>query len=447
MKLIGFRVYKSISELPDIDFPRLTVLVGLNGSGKTQLLRAIVDQHVKCFLHPEQAASVDQIRYFTWTDFLPPNEQHGHFSPFDAGSPSHIWAALQSLLDQAKNIVTNNLRTIPNGEVLDKDARILALLTEDDIGRRIGDRATSETTYIGLRKLIESNEARVISDLEGQYPGITVQIAEVLRQSGITLWELTHSHFVRFFPFNWVPTDPFTAKLTETFVAYHAAQEENRANNFFASKGRDVVAYSEAGFVERYGPPPWEVINDILEISEVAFRISEPSFDHGRPNTFHISHPSSKAPLSISDLSSGEQILLTLARCIFYMGTGSTPTLPPDLLLLDEVDAPLHPMMTHHLLRVLREVFVKKFGVHVFLTTHSPSTVALCPEESVFRIQAIPPTSRQSRIVKTTIDEALTDLTAGLPTLRAIVKSRVVSFCIRRRIVPAGFRLGRTVLR
>ena len=62
----------------------------------------------------------------------------------------------------------------------------------------------------------------------------------------------------------------------------------------------------------------------------------------------------------------------------------------PALLLLDEVDAPLHPSFTKVLLNVLKSELVDKIGLSVILTTHSPSTVALSPADSVFELVRSP---------------------------------------------------------
>ena len=55
----------------------------------------------------------------------------------------------------------------------------------------------------------------------------------------------------------------------------------------------------------------------------------------------------------------------------------------PQVLLLDEVDASLHPSMMQNMLNVIEKVFLEN-GVKVILVTHSPTTIALAPEESVY---------------------------------------------------------------
>ena len=90
------------------------------------------------------------------------------------------------------------------------------------------------------------------------------------------------------------------------------------------------------------------------------------------------------------------------------------------MLLLDEPDAHLHPSMTTQFLDVISEVLVGKHGVRVIMTTHSPSTVALAPEGSLFELE------RGAKTVKkvTNRQDVISILTAGLITV-----SRSTKFC------------------
>jgi hypothetical protein len=84
----------------------------------------------------------------------------------------------------------------------------------------------------------------------------------------------------------------------------------------------------------------------------------------------------------------------------------------PKVLLFDEVDAYLHPSMAKHYLRTIKEILIDKHGVNVIATTHSPSTVALAPEEALWAMNVAEP-----RLRKVTLPEALNLLTVDVPTL------------------------------
>jgi len=62
----------------------------------------------------------------------------------------------------------------------------------------------------------------------------------------------------------------------------------------------------------------------------------------------------------------------------------------PRLMLLDEPDAHLHPSLTKQFIQSIQDVLVKKFGVQVIMTTHSPSTIALSPEGNIYELKKNP---------------------------------------------------------
>ena len=86
---------------------------------------------------------------------------------------------------------------------------------------------------------------------------------------------------------------------------------------------------------------------------------------------------------------------------------------------MDEPDASLHPSMSKQFLDVIERVFVKDKGVKVIVTTHSPSTVALCNETNLFVMNKL-----GQRVEKNTKDKALKILTAGVPSLSINYENR-----------------------
>lgn len=73
---------------------------------------------------------------------------------------------------------------------------------------------------------------------------------------------------------------------------------------------------------------------------------------------------------------------------------------------------PLHPSMCKQLVDVIQDVFVSQKKVKVIITTHSPSTIAICPEDSIYVVN-----KTGSQIQKISKEEALKVLTSGVPTL------------------------------
>ena len=58
-------------------------------------------------------------------------------------------------------------------------------------------------------------------------------------------------------------------------------------------------------------------------------------------------------------------------------------------------------------------IFIQKFGIKVLVTTHSPSTIALCPEDSIYELK----NHEASSLEKISKDDALQLLTGFIPTL------------------------------
>jgi ABC-type multidrug transport system ATPase subunit len=176
---------------------------------------------------------------------------------------------------------------------------------------------------------------------------------------------------------------------------------------------------SEQKCREMYGGfTPWEILNDLLNAyGTFEYNFTYPEkfitgvYSHQSESTFIPKLINAEKNISINydQLSSGEQILFSLALCLFK---GKSDKIFPKLLLLDEIDASLHPSMIENLLRVIQEVLLKK-GTKVILATHSPTTVALVPEESVFVVNR----EGENRIEHHDRKSAIEILTQGYVTL------------------------------
>jgi energy-coupling factor transporter ATP-binding protein EcfA2 len=103
---------------------------------------------------------------------------------------------------------------------------------------------------------------------------------------------------------------------------------------------------------------------------------------------------------------------MSLASCVYYSNDRRQLALLPKMILLDEVDAPLHPSMSKNLINTIQKTLVASYGMKTILTTHSPSTIAMAPEEAVYVMRADAP-----GLHKCSRADALNILTVGVPTL------------------------------
>jgi len=85
-------------------------------------------------------------------------------------------------------------------------------------------------------------------------------------------------------------------------------------------------------------------------------------------------------------VSTGERIIFLIVLRRYTKSADGMRYNNPKLLLLDELDAHLHPSLCGELLTLLKNDFVNE-GVKVILATHSPSTVAQFDEGTILTMR------------------------------------------------------------
>jgi hypothetical protein len=207
--------------------------------------------------------------------------------------------------------------------------------------------------------------------------------------------------------------DPFQQAFGRVFTSYRELIHANdRLEKYPAIDDPTRKVLSKVQFVETYGPTPWDFVNEILKECSLDFRVNAPPLHEIASYEPKLRKLSADVEMRFQDLSSGEKVLMSFALCLYNSQESRQIKNFPKLLLLDEVDAPLHPSMAASLLKTIQNVLVRDKGVSVILTTHSPSTVALAPEEAVYVMNPI-----GARIEKVSRSNALSILTFGVPTL------------------------------
>jgi energy-coupling factor transporter ATP-binding protein EcfA2 len=217
--------------------------------------------------------------------------------------------------------------------------------------------------------------------------------------------------------------DPFTMGVAEVFLSYHARRQQNRFHQWLQATKPDYdgAPLTDEEFVQLYGPPPWDLLNGVLREIGMGYTFIAPTGDEDTLQyEAELIHDASAARVKAVQLSAGEKTLLAIAMSLYTGERHGDAIELPKVLLLDETDASLHPAMVQSLVRVVGRTFVGEYGVRVILTTHSPSTVALAPEEAIYVMRR----SDYPRLVKVSRDEALRSLTVGIPTLSVHVENR-----------------------
>lgn len=235
--------------------------------------------------------------------------------------------------------------------------------------------------------------------------------ARIERLLGVSLDQLNPETFAARLPDDFafmLDEVDVTAGLGHVFLAYRlrTAEELERGTPM-----PDVIS--------KLGPAPWDIVNETFQAAEFPYRVVSPKGSRLlEPYQFRLEEAQSGLQLSTSDLSSGEKTLLGL---VLWLYNSKHHNRFPRLLLLDEPDAYLHPSMTRHFLSVVKEVLVDRYNVRAILITHSPSTVALAPEGSVFEMSRTKPRISASKSKADTVGLLTAGLVIVSPSTRQVL--------------------------
>lgn len=368
--------YLSIISFPDITVPEFTLITGPNGGGKSHLLKAIEQGHVSNSKSPiphfpmtPPPGSNTDVKYYDGSNLIPSNAPPPNVIP-PVQERAQVIAGFMSSRE-----AQYGRRGLPGPPQTDADRERNLLMSLPAASRRWLE-AVSQDVHKPVMDLDEVDLRRTRTPYWGQ--------AEI-----------------------------FGEQFSILFTTYRDAILQNNVRKLKASEGKEDSDFlTDEQFVARYGLPPWSVMNDILLEAELDLEVTAPD-EYGREIYSPLLRKrSSNAAVTYQNLSSGEKVIVSLSFSLFNASEDRQAILLPKLLLLDEVDAPLHPSMARVFLRVVEGTLVKSFGVTVIATTHSPSTVALAPEASIFIMRP-----GQPGLHKTSKADALNALTEGVPTI------------------------------
>ena len=424
--------YKAIATLTTEELPDFAILIGRNGAGKTQLLDALKEGRA---VIPD--IGVNEIELYDMVSFRPPNanaagRQASQFAQVTAdayllsppGGRPPIETA-EAIFDQfASDIertscvrarddfvrdLRDEVRRLPDFTVFAVDDRestykktlyeqVLAPLNQENTGRQ-GRRSSSPPNRFN------GNQAALLSAAMK----LTCKLPH----------ELTHHDIMRA---SHSEGDTISNSVSEVFAAYRVDQY------IWAHKRIETESVGFAELITEYRtkyPPPWETLREILSaMRDAAGDEGLFNFDFSNPDDYELSmgnyerfsfkaemtNRTTGAQYELDSLSSGERVLMALCLVSFNQYLDRRP---PKLLLLDELDAVLHPSMVAALVRTLKTLFVPK-GTKVLMTSHSAMTVAALDEADIFRVDR---TGDHVEVSSATKSEAISELSEGLATV------------------------------
>ncbi len=429
MKLVFDRDHLSITEFNPVELPDLTVLTGLNGSGKTHLFDAINTGAVRL----EGLSHV--VKFDTTNFFVEPEIDWNAASIRSDRNMLKTHLSTQGVAEKnfREHFIGQEYKTIE--KIASKLNKSIYQLAENDFT----EAGLSDLTFTHYRQYLVSIDS-LISRLSHSEIS-SDELRRIVYKVGKKFDDITADDIMlHYFPSSY-RSNLITARLGKIFVNYFELWQTNRQNAFFNNQySTSHTVFTDSEFLLEYGPPPWETLQQILDqFSYLDYTINHPTKLEPQ-DTFRLKLISKKQPgleIGFDSLSSGEKIMMALVSCLY----GSKQEHPfPSLLLLDEIDNSLHPSMTKDLFKVIDEVLVKGKGVKVIMVTHSPSTVALAPKDSIYLMNK----SSKDRIVKTTREDALSILTEGFVSLTERESSLQITFNLKKTQKPVVLTEGIT---
>lgn len=418
MKLILENAYKSLEPFESDELSDFAIITGKNGSGKSQLLNLISlranksseVQAIKIFFRPYiskvqfqgiEKDNVGIVNYTSWKSVI-----DSHLKSFQFWG-ENIKKVLSYFFEKGREIVLDEKAEDFNFE--DETYKDLLLSAIKEL---YGPRGSHSVSKIDLR-----TEQQLLSHFV--HNGALVKILkEIYHLSEKLPHQLVNADFYShsFSELAIDNKDLFSSQLELLFYNYAKRRYTNRLDNFYKeTDGEENKSVTDDQFTKLF-KPPWETLNEILADHKIDFNfkiIDNKSFNPHNDLDFQLIKKSSGQSVDFNDLSSGEKIIIGLVIKLFITKYYNTELGYPGLIVLDEPDAFLHPEMTGLLIAVLEQTFVRQFGMKVLITTHSPTTVALAPEDSIFQLT----NHANSSLTKISKDAALEMLTSSIPTL------------------------------
>ena len=366
MKIIIKQQFKSITTPCEFELPGFSVLTGKNGSGKTHLLTALSNNSISEV--SINGRVLKKIRIIGFNG-LNPNIHESCDPKSITTYVKDVWNKYNTARQQVGNSTSSNIETI------------LVRVSEEKHKQFI--RKTIAATQKPYDQLTEDD---LSDNFDIAYMG---------------------------------QNDFFTGQFALIFKNYHRRQEENNINEYYQSKSKPISkpVLSEQEFIAKYGTPPWDFINNILLETNIPYEVNSPEgtrFD----STFIFKLKDRVAGFEISsaDLSTGEKVLMSLALAIYNSGENNEK---PELLLIDEPDAGLHPAMSKMMVNVLKRNIVEQNNIPTIITTHSPTTVIASEGISIYQVE------RDNNIpVKISTQKAVEILSCDIPFLKISTERR-----------------------
>lgn len=365
MKVQIKQKYKSIRIPQVIDLPDFVVLTGKNGSGKSHFMEVMTKPEFSAVFDNDENP-LTQIKYVPFNGLNPHIEERCEY------------LGLTNLCKQAWNDVKNLIADYERVKRFHHD--------------------------ISFKRYVFDDRRR--KNLLGK-------IGEIVN------WNLSFITEELFFKnYEISSNEMLSSQFAAIFKLYHNRWLDNEFGKFMNEKyGHHNKNLAEEEFEKLHGPKPWVLINNMLSSAGLKYQVNHPEGCNKELDfKLHLTDMDTGTEIQVNDLSTGEKVLMSLALSIYNT---KEETARPDILLLDEPDAALHPEFSKVLVHAIQESIVKEAKVKVMISTHSPMTVALAPEKSIFVMD-----KGVNKPIKITKQQGINILTKDLDNVRLSIEDR-----------------------
>lgn len=274
-KLTFSSIHKSIVRLPEIDLPKFVVLTGKNGSGKTHLLEAIKQGSVKSTLVVDTNSDV---LLFDWNNIIP--KDTGVFHPYQHQTLRTNWftqiRTLQgncfpSLRQQAINLGIPDAYCSTLQKLQNLDANQLENIFPNDEKTNTAYKTLQEQLKLQGRNIHSQSRGSIGDDFYNKMASI------IANEEPERFLESSEEKFFNNQKFLWGEVDPFEQAFGRLFSTYRDLIHKNdRLEKYPPVHDSDLKCLNDNEFLETYGEPPWEFVNNILKVCNLDFRVETP---------------------------------------------------------------------------------------------------------------------------------------------------------------------------
>lgn len=402
--------YLSLSRFPDTTLPSFTVITGHNGAGKSHLLQAIQSGNILVDIAKHQPVNAE-IRRFDWNTLVPNDA-----GAFDGHGLETARADAHRRFVDTSRVQLERLAAIAKAlslpDHLTRNLEQLDSLTVENLQDVLANPSQASEAHGHLRNAIQEG-CNAVKGAVARFLPHGATLDQLAAKAGCSVLFLNPDLILEDLDVSWGQTQLFQQSFAQLFVAYRDLWVDNElARTIHEKRNSEIRFMSDEEFLKKYNIPPWDFVNTTLQDAGLDFEIDAPYLYRKYQYLPRLTKRSNGVSVQFSSLSSGEKILMSFALCLYYANDNRQMANSPKLLLLDEIDAPLHPSMCRMVVNAIANALVAKQGIHVILATHSASTVALAPESSLYVMKSeIPGVHKVSK------GEALSVLTYGVPTI------------------------------